>query len=56
MARMIRCMGNPKCVKDCGECAKLPRTPEEENTATGWQNWKGLDKPCAKFAPIVAVK
>ena len=53
---MKRCMGNPKCAKDCDECTKLPRTADEENTATSWENWKKFDKPCAGFSPIVTVK
>lgn len=63
---MKRCMGNPKCAKDCGHCAKLPRTrydeegnPDaatEEADATAWENWKKFDKPCAGFSPIVTMK
>jgi hypothetical protein len=51
-----RCMGNPKCAKDCAECDFLPRTVAEENETTCWIDWKKFDKPCAGFSPIVTVK
>ena len=53
---MTRCMGNPKCAKDCAECAKLPRTVEEENATTGWFQYKRFSPPCSGFSPIVTVK
>jgi hypothetical protein len=64
--KIIRCMGNPKCAKDCGECAKLPRTrydangiPDgaiEEAEAKSWENYKMYVTPCAGFLPIVTIK
>ena len=50
MNQLKRCMGNERSTAQCQNCARLPRTPEEEE-AKDWID-PGFRDRCGKFKEI----